>query len=114
LTPLGRRCLGFAENRLRKFQCRLHLPILPYLWVHSQGRRPREPLYCVLTLEVADGMGGARRLQAAAVHAVLVHRRRGSRLWPDGSPGTRWKDVPETWICPDCSARKSYFSMIEI
>lgn len=30
------------------------------------------------------------------------------------APGTRWEDVPETWSCPDCSATKSEFYMIEI
>ena len=36
--------------------------------------------------------------------------------WPEEGipPGTRWEDVPETWSCPDCSARKSDFEMIEI
>ena len=29
-------------------------------------------------------------------------------------PGTRWEDVPETWICPECSATKADFEMIEI
>ena len=29
-------------------------------------------------------------------------------------PGTRWADVPADWICPDCSATKSDFEMIEI
>jgi rubredoxin len=29
-------------------------------------------------------------------------------------PGTRWADVPEGWLCPDCSAAKSDFEMIEI
>ncbi len=29
-------------------------------------------------------------------------------------PGTRWKDVPESWICPECSATKVDFEMIEI
>lgn len=29
-------------------------------------------------------------------------------------PGTRWKDVPEDWTCPDCGAEKSSFKMIEI
>jgi rubredoxin len=29
-------------------------------------------------------------------------------------PGTRWENVPETWSCPDCSATKSEFYMIEI
>jgi rubredoxin len=30
------------------------------------------------------------------------------------APGTRWKDVPENWGCPDCSATKAEFQMIEI
>lgn len=29
-------------------------------------------------------------------------------------PGTRWEDVPETFICSDCGASKSDFEMIEI
>ncbi|WP_370445952.1 rubredoxin [Acidiferrobacter sp. SPIII_3] len=28
--------------------------------------------------------------------------------------GTRWKDVPENWTCPDCGATKDEFEMIEI
>ena len=36
--------------------------------------------------------------------------------WPeDGiAPGTQWQDVPEDWICPECSASKSSFEMIEV
>jgi rubredoxin len=36
--------------------------------------------------------------------------------WPgDGiAPGTRWKDVPPNWVCPDCGARKDDFEMVEI
>jgi rubredoxin len=36
--------------------------------------------------------------------------------WPaDGiAPGTRWADVPADWICPDCSATKVDFELIEI
>lgn len=30
------------------------------------------------------------------------------------APGTRWEDVPESWSCPDCSASKSDFDMVEI
>jgi rubredoxin len=30
------------------------------------------------------------------------------------APGTRWADVPDDWICPDCSATKADFEMIEI
>jgi rubredoxin len=29
-------------------------------------------------------------------------------------PGTRWADIPDDWVCPDCSAGKSDFEMVEI
>jgi rubredoxin len=28
-------------------------------------------------------------------------------------PGTKWQDVPDTWVCPDCAAMKSDFEEIE-
>lgn len=28
--------------------------------------------------------------------------------------GTRWEDVPNDWVCPECGAGKSDFEMIEI
>lgn len=36
--------------------------------------------------------------------------------WPqDGIPaGTRWEDVPENWVCPECKVGKKDFEMIEI
>lgn len=36
--------------------------------------------------------------------------------WPsDGiAPGTRWEDVPDDWLCPDCLVGKADFEMIEI
>jgi rubredoxin len=30
------------------------------------------------------------------------------------APGTKWEDVPEYWVCPECSAGKEDFEMIEI
>ncbi len=30
------------------------------------------------------------------------------------APGTRWADVPDTWSCPDCSATKTDFDMVEV
>ena len=30
------------------------------------------------------------------------------------APGTRWEDIPEYWVCPDCSAGKEDFEMIEL
>ena len=29
------------------------------------------------------------------------------------APGTRWADVPDNWGCPDCSAQKADFEMVE-
>jgi rubredoxin len=28
--------------------------------------------------------------------------------------GTKWNDVPEDWVCPDCGATKDQFDMVEI
>jgi rubredoxin-NAD+ reductase len=35
--------------------------------------------------------------------------------WPDDgiAPGTRWEDVPEDWLCPDCGVGKEDFELIE-
>ncbi len=30
------------------------------------------------------------------------------------APGTRWRDVPETWSCPDCGATKADFAMRKV
>lgn len=30
------------------------------------------------------------------------------------APGTRWEDIPDTWVCPDCDAGKEDFEMVEI
>jgi rubredoxin len=30
------------------------------------------------------------------------------------APGTRWRDVPDSWGCPDCSAKKADFEMVEL
>ena len=36
--------------------------------------------------------------------------------WPEDGiePGTRWEDIPEDWLCPDCGVGKEDFEMIEI
>lgn len=28
------------------------------------------------------------------------------------SPGTRWEDIPDSWMCPDCGVKKSEFEMV--
>ena len=30
------------------------------------------------------------------------------------SPGTRWEDIDDGWVCPECGAMKDDFEMIEI
>ncbi len=39
-----------------------------------------------------------------------------SKGWPDDNiaPGTRWEDVPDDWLCPDCGVGKDDFEMIEV
>ncbi|MCK9504649.1 MAG: rubredoxin [Porticoccaceae bacterium] len=36
--------------------------------------------------------------------------------WPDEgiAPGTRWEDVSEDWICPQCGSAKIDFEMVAI
>lgn len=29
------------------------------------------------------------------------------------APGTRFEDIPDDWVCPDCGVDKSYFELIE-
>ena len=39
-----------------------------------------------------------------------------AQAWPqDGiAAGTKWEDVPDTWVCPDCGVGKADFEMVEI
>lgn len=30
------------------------------------------------------------------------------------APGTRWDDIPEDWLCPDCGVGKQDFEMVEV
>lgn len=30
------------------------------------------------------------------------------------APGTRWEDIPEDWLCPDCGVGKQDFEMVEM
>lgn len=29
------------------------------------------------------------------------------------APGTRWADVPDDWICPECGSEKRDFTLID-
>lgn len=30
------------------------------------------------------------------------------------APGTKWEDIPNDWMCPDCGAMKEDFEMIPL
>lgn len=30
------------------------------------------------------------------------------------APGTRWEDIPDDWLCPECGMGKDEFEMMEI
>ena len=30
------------------------------------------------------------------------------------APGTRWADIPDNWVCPECGAAKEDFEMVEV
>lgn len=34
---------------------------------------------------------------------------------PDGgiAPGTRWEDIPDDWVCPECAMTKADFEQVE-
>lgn len=36
--------------------------------------------------------------------------------WPEDGieAGTKWEDVPEDWVCPDCGAMKADFEMMQL
>lgn len=29
------------------------------------------------------------------------------------APGTRWEEIPDDWVCPECGSPKEEFSMVE-
>ena len=84
----------------------------------------------------ADGLNAIvlsfSRPDAQGAHSTNPPRRNtGTRTWlcelcgfvydeavgmPDEgvAPGTRWEDVPDTWACPDCSAAKADYKMVEV
>ena len=47
------------------------------------------------------------------VCGFVYHEAEG--LPEEGFPaGTRWEDIPENWVCPECGAGKEDFEMVEV
>lgn len=71
--------------------------------------RPEEPIAPV----VSTGAEGELKVWQCVLCAFVYDEAAG--MPEDGiAPGTRWADVPENWGCPDCSAKKNDFEMVEI
>ena len=65
-----------------------------------------------LAAAAADGNAGFKTWQCVLCAFVYDE---ASGLPEEGiAPGTRWADVPETFGCPDCSAQKADFEMVEL
>ena len=68
------------------------------------------PIFLILLLGVIEGINFVWR---DADNFGMYDEELG---WPDDGiePGTKWDDVPEDWLCPDCGVGKEDFEMTEI
>ena len=72
--------------------------------------RPEAPVPAPAPAQAADG---EFKVWQCVLCAFVYDEAAG--MPEDGiAPGTRWADVPENWGCPDCSAKKNDFEMVEI
>jgi rubredoxin len=70
------------------------------------GGRPQEA-------RALDADGGGEYKTWQCVLCAFVYDEAAGMPEEGIAPGTRWADVPETFGCPDCSAKKADFEMIE-
>lgn len=53
------------------------------------------------------------RSYMCVVCGFVYHEAEG--LPEDGiAPGTRWADIPDSWICPDCGVTKEDFELMPL
>jgi len=62
-------------------------------------------------LPAADGKGEFKTWQC--ILCAFVYDEAAGMPDEGIAPGTRWSDVPDSFGCPDCSATKADFEMIE-
>ncbi len=62
---------------------------------------------------MSESSGVEYKVLECIVCGVVYNEKLG---WPEEglAPGTRWADVPEDWLCPDCGVGKDDFEMIEL
>jgi rubredoxin len=73
---------------------------------------PESPPEAAARERLIDEVGTMKKWQCVVCGLVYDE----SQGWPDDgiAAGTRWEDVPQDWICPDCGVGKLDFEMIEI
>ena len=113
---------GSALHENREYKA----PALIYVWPHENqyqvqsGSTGLDALIVNFPRSQAHARDAARRGQASsgfktwqcALCSFVYDEAAG--MPAEGIPrGTRWQDVPESWSCPDCSAVKGDFQMIE-
>jgi len=66
----------------------------------------------IRSLFKASDPNGYKRWQCLACSYIYDE----AKGWPEYGvmPCTRWDDIPEDWLCPDCGAAKSDFEMTRI
>lgn len=47
------------------------------------------------------------------IHCGFIYNESEGYTEDDIAPGTKWDEVPDTWVCPDCAAMKTDFEEIE-
>lgn len=57
-------------------------------------------------------MAGDYRKYVCVVCGYIYDEAEGD---PDGGlpPGTRFEDIPDDWVCPECGAAKDDFELLE-
>lgn len=62
---------------------------------------------------MTEAATGGYRVWECAVCGFMYDEARG---WPEEgiAPGTRWDEVPDDWLCPECGVCKADFVMLEV
>lgn len=87
--------MGSAPGLARSMKCgKIDRILLPILRTSPMIEPPYKCYMCLICGYIYDEAAGAPE---------------------DGiAPGTRWKDVPPNWTCPECQARKEDFELVEL
>lgn len=99
--------LVFVEPKESALQIHAGPQGLQALILNFPLRNPR-----TLHTEIPASAAGSRKWQCVLCSFAYDE---ALGLPGEGIPaGTRWADVPDSWSCPDCSAAKSEFRMVEV